>query len=95
MRPVDGALTLVGETLGALDRARPNAGDYDVFLVRLVASGQLLTTARWGTTEDAHPSAVAVDACGRAVVVGYTRGALVGTAYGRPDALVLTTQPMR
>jgi hypothetical protein len=93
--PVDGSITLVGETLGTLDPARPNAGDYDAMLIRFSSTGQLLGTQQWGTPGDERASAVAVDACGRAVVVGYTTGALLGPNRGSRDAFVVTTPRTR
>jgi outer membrane protein assembly factor BamB len=93
--PVDGSITLVGETLGAFDAAHPNAGDFDVFLARLDANGELQATQQWGSAGDERPTAVALDACGRAFVVGYTTGALMGPSRGGRDAFVLTTARTR
>ncbi len=93
--PVDGSIALVGETLGSLVAEQPNAGDFDVFLARLDADGKLLGAQQWGSAEDERPTAVALDAQGRAFVGGYTHGALAGPLQGERDAFLLVTAPTR
>ncbi|MBF5045655.1 hypothetical protein FGE12_24830 [Aggregicoccus sp. 17bor-14] len=93
--PVDGSIVVVGETPGTFDPAKPNAGEFDVFLARLSADGQVRATQQWGSAGDDHPAAVAVDPCGRAFIVGYTTGDLAGPSRGSRDAFVLFTETTR
>ncbi len=89
-----GNIFVVGETLGAVDPAYGYRGDYDVFLMKFDPEGKLLLVRQWGSAGDDHPSAVAVDACGEAFIVGYTTGDLMGPRFpwkGSRDAFVLTT----
>jgi beta-propeller repeat-containing protein len=88
----EGNIYLVGETLGAVDPAATPQGDYDVFLLKLDQSGNLLQIRQWGSAGDDHPASVAVDACGEAFIGGYTTGNLLGvTNSGGRDAFLLTT----
>ncbi|HET9451298.1 MAG TPA: hypothetical protein VFO83_10470, partial [Aggregicoccus sp.] len=93
--PVDGSIAVVGETLGTVDPAHPHAGEYDVFLARLDAQGRVLGLRQWGSAGDERPAAVALDAQGRALLVGYTTGALAGPLQGGRDAFLLVTAPTR
>jgi hypothetical protein len=49
----------------------------------------------WGSAQEERPTAVAVDAQGRALLVGYTTGALAGALQGERDAFLLVTPPTR
>ncbi|QRO02763.1 SBBP repeat-containing protein [Archangium violaceum] len=89
-----GNILVVGETLGAVDPAQGNRGDYDVFLMKFDPEGKLLLARQWGSAGDDHPNAVAVDACGEVFIVGYTTGDLLGPRFpwnGSRDAFLLTT----
>lgn len=89
-----GNIFVVGETLGAVDEAVGNQGDYDIFLLKFSPQGELLLRRQWGSPGDDHPSAVTTDACGEAFIVGYTMGDLLGDAFpltGQRDAFILTT----
>ncbi|WP_395816172.1 SBBP repeat-containing protein [Archangium minus] len=89
-----GNIFVVGETGGAISSEFVNKGIADIFLLKFSPEGKLLAQKQWGSPGDDHPSAVAVDACGEAFIVGYTTGNLLGDAFpvrGVRDAFVLTT----
>jgi hypothetical protein len=86
-----GNIFVVGETLGSVQRDFVPKGSFDVFMLKLDPSGMLLEARQWGSEEDDHPAAVAVDACGEAFIVGYTAGNLMGTNEGTRDAFIITT----
>ncbi|WP_375765578.1 SBBP repeat-containing protein [Archangium gephyra] len=84
----EGNIYVVGETLGSFEQGYTHRGEFDVFMLKLDPNGNLLYIKQWGTEGDDHPSAVAVDTCGRMVVAGYTTGG-AAAGHGR-DALVIT-----
>ncbi len=84
-----GQIYLVGETLGSVTEESNNRGGIDLFLIKLSAEGQMLQVRQWGTEGIDSPTAVAVDGCERAFVVGYTMGNLVGPSNGGRDGFVL------
>ena len=86
-----GNIFVVGETLGAIERDTVNQGSFDIFMLKVSPDGQLLEARQWGSAGDDHPSAVAVDACGEAFIVGYTTGDLLTTSFGSRDAFIITT----
>lgn len=65
-----GRIWLLGETDGSLVAGRLPAGETDLFLLRLTPQGALERAWQWGTAGDESASALALDGCGRAVVVG-------------------------
>lgn len=78
----EGKIYVAGDATGAdLDR--------DVFLTTLDAEGNVVGTQEWGSPASETAAAVAVDACGTAVVVGSTSGDLGGEAQGMRDGFVL------
>ncbi|MDY7230325.1 SBBP repeat-containing protein [Hyalangium rubrum] len=86
-----GNILVVGQTPLTLSEHYQNMGELDVFLVRLSSSGELLDVRQWGSAGEDYPSTVAVDACGEAVIGGFTTGDLFGPAKGARDAFLLTT----
>jgi len=66
-----GRLWLFGETDGSFVPGRANAGQADLFLLRLSAEGVLERAWQWGSAAYESASAFALDRCGRAVAVGH------------------------
>lgn len=89
-----GNIYLVGETLGSFP-GFTNAGDYDVFVIKLNASGLNPQYFQVGSSMDDHPSAVAVDNNGNVYVVGYTTGTLNPAVpnKGQRDGFILRLAP--
>jgi hypothetical protein len=89
-----GNLYVAGVTTG--DLAATNAGDYDGFVSKLDASGNVLWSAQWGTTAEDWATAVAVDSGGNVYTTGRTSEMLPGqsTAYaGMWDAFLIKHSP--
>lgn len=93
-RASNGDLYVAGDTLGAFP-GFTNLGGSDLFVLRFSAEGRLLGTWQQGTPLDDHVTGLAVDACGNAVVVGSTEGALVPgvTPQGSRDTFLLRLPP--
>jgi hypothetical protein len=83
-----GTIAVAGETLGDFAGGTPNAGDYDVFALRVSADGQVAGAWQKGSPADDAASAIAFDSCARVIVAGSTKGALFGTPLGERDAWV-------
>jgi len=84
----DGTIVLVGDTLGGLG-TNPPRGSFDAFVAWLSADGAVERTELLGGPGDDHAAAVAVDACGTAVAVGYASGPVGGALHGgRRDAML-------
>lgn len=84
-----GQIYLVGETWGAVEPGSANRGGVDVFLIKLDARGKLMAARQWGSPAGDYPTAVAVDGCEQAFIVGYTTGELVGPLSGGRDGFVI------
>ncbi len=89
----DGRVHVVGETNGAFadedtGDGGENHGGFDAFVVSL-KDGVVEGVRQRGTSGDEHPTAIAVDSCGRVYISGYTNGALAGNRLGGRDAFVL------
>jgi len=84
-----GNLYVAGETFGGLAGAPPPAGERDMFVVRFDSS--LDVTGKWQSGRAGNDSAtgVAVDACGRVLVSGWTEGSwIAGAALGGRDGVL-------
>jgi hypothetical protein len=84
-----GNIYLVGETLGAVEPGGTNLGSSDIFLIKFDPEGELLSARQWGTETLDSPTAVAVDPCSNAFIVGYTDGPLLGAGHGSRDGFVI------
>lgn len=84
-----GNIYVVGETYGVIETGRTNAGAVDAFLVKFRPDGSVALARQWGTSGVDAPTAVAVDACQRALIVGVSEGDLAGTSNGGRDGFVL------
>ena len=73
----DGSVYIVGETRGPLD-GNPVAGEADLFVARLDASGSVLWLRQLGSSASDVAFAVSVDAVGTAHLAGGTGGNLDG-----------------
>jgi hypothetical protein len=87
-RVADIAIGPEGKIYVAGDATNANL-DRDVFLTTLDADGTVVGTQEWSSPAMDTAAAVAVDACGTAVVVGTTNGDLAGSAQGMRDGFVL------
>lgn len=88
-----GNIVVVGGTGGVLP-GQTSAGRWDAFIRKYDPHGDELWTKQFGTSEDDAALDVAVDPRGNVVVVGYTRGVLLGqTSAGRADAFVRKYSP--
>ena len=81
-----GSAFVTGFTGGSL--GGPSAGDYDAFLAKYSAEGNLLWTQQLGTSALDVASGVAADAAGSAFITGYTKGSLGGPNAGGNDAFL-------
>jgi hypothetical protein len=81
-----GHLLVAGYTFGSL--AGPNAGDRDVFVMKLAPTGSTVWARQLGSAGDDFSRDVAVDGAGNVVVTGYTSGSLFDTISGSRDAFV-------
>jgi len=80
-----GNFVLFGETAGSWVPGQPNAGQADLFLLRVSPTGQRLAVRQWGTADDDASARLALDACGNAFAVGSS----TNTSAGRRRAGVL------
>jgi outer membrane protein assembly factor BamB len=76
-----GNVYLAGETLGSVVPGALNQGSVDVFAMKLDATGALVSSWQKGSAAYDSATSMVVDHCGRVLVGGYSRGALVD---GRP-----------
>lgn len=72
-----GNVYISGETEGSL--GGPNAGDYDAFVSKYDAAGDLLWTRQFGTTGKDISHAVSIDGLGDVYISGEIAGGLGGT----------------
>jgi hypothetical protein len=87
-----GRTWILGETYG--DVAGPAAGEADLFVIALDASGAERWRVQRGSEGDERLARIAVDACEHVVVAGATNGSLVtGAVPHGYDAFVLTIDP--
>ncbi len=83
-----GNIFISGFTRGDLNGGT-NAGNYDAFVAKYDASGSLLWTQLFGTTDVDESHALAVDSEGNVYSSGYTYGDLGGTNAGDFDAFLV------
>lgn len=81
-----GNVFIAGSTIGSL--GGPAMGNYDAFVSKYDASGNLLWTKQFGTAAEDQCYSVAVDGLGSAYVGGETYGDLVQVRTGSSDAFV-------
>lgn len=81
-----GNVYISGFTEGALHGA--NAGNYDVFVSKYDAEGDLLWTRQTGTPSDDIGHGVSIDGFGNVCIAGYTEGDLGAANLGSLDAFV-------
>jgi hypothetical protein len=74
---------ITGQTLGTVAGGAANQGGIDVFVAKIGPSGGVQSYFQRGSAGDDLPASIAIDACGRVFVGGYTTGALVA---GQPSA---------
>lgn len=85
-----GNIYIAGETYGSVVQGVANQGGLDAFAMKFTPNGALLSSWQKGTGQDEIATSVAVDHCGRALVGGYSKGALVGSSTaGGYDMFVL------
>jgi len=81
-----GNVYLAGETEGSL--AGTNAGGSDAFISKYDATGVLLWTRQFGTSETDQGFGVSADGLGSVYISGWTRGGLDGANAGGVDAFI-------
>jgi hypothetical protein len=93
-RAPNGDVYVAGDTLGSFP-GFTHQGGRDLFVLRFSAKGVLLGAWQHGTPANDHVTGLAVDACGNALVTGYTEGSLVPGAehQGSRDAFLLRVAP--
>jgi len=79
----DSNIYVTGQTLGTIAGGAANKGGVDIFAVKIGPSGGILSSWERGSAGDDMPAGIAVDACGRVIVGGFTTGALIA---GQPSA---------
>jgi hypothetical protein len=87
-----GNIYIAGETLGSVVGDPKLPGGTDVFAMKLNAAGTLISAWQTGTAENDFATSLVVDHCGRVLVGGYTKGALVENGHdpaGRDDMYVV------
>ena len=84
-------LAPTGETLGTIAGGAPNKGGIDIFAVKIGPSGGILSSWQRGSAGDDLPAGIAVDACGRVFIGGFTTGALITgqASAGRRDMFIV------
>ncbi|NVB76790.1 MAG: hypothetical protein HOV81_00210 [Kofleriaceae bacterium] len=88
----DIALDDAGNIFVAADATTGDSTDRDVVFLSLDSEGTVKSYEQWGSTGDDVPTAIALDACGTAVLVGHTTGDLAGTSHGGRDGFVITAR---
>lgn len=85
-----GNIYIAGETFGSVVQGVANQGGLDAFAMKFDPNGALLASWQKGSANDEIVTSVAVDRCGKALVGGYSKGALVGsTTAGGFDMFLL------
>jgi hypothetical protein len=89
-----GDIWVGGHTLGSIEPGVDNAGGMDVFSLR-VHDGSIASIRQAGTAGDDLASSIAVDACGRGFLGGFTQGSLIGGSEnaGKRDVFVMPLHP--
>jgi Beta-propeller repeat len=87
----DGNAYISGQTWGSL--GAQNAGEFDAFLVKFGAQGDLLWKRQAGTISHEHGYSVAVDSAGNAYMAGATGGDLGGPSAGQWDVFLAKYSP--
>jgi len=82
---------VAGFTMGRLGAAQ--AGNYDAFLCKYGASGNLVWVSQFGTSSEDQGRGVAADGAGNAYVTGYTAGNLGGPKLGGYDMFIRKYAP--
>lgn len=77
-----GNIYIAGETLGSVVPGVSNRGAADIFGMKLDATGALISAWQKGSTAYDSATSMVVDHCGRVLVGGYSRGALVDGRRG-------------
>jgi hypothetical protein len=85
-----GNVYVVGATNGSIAGSR---GARDGLLRKYSASGAVLWTRQFGTSDEDYFAAVAVDWGGNVIVVGWTFGDMAGAGLGNGDAVVRKYAP--
>lgn len=88
----DIALDEGGNIFLAADATTGDSTDRDVVLLSLDSDGGVKSYEQWGSTGDDVPTAIALDSCGTAVLVGHTTGDLAGASHGGRDGFVITAR---
>ena len=83
-RAADIAIDRYGRVVVAGHLESVPGGHLDAFLLVLDRDGQPLGHELWASDGDDIPTGIAVDDCGRVVIVGETTGALVGNGCKAP-----------
>jgi hypothetical protein len=86
-----GNIVVVGVTAGSL--GGPNKGHSDAFVVKSAPDDTLKWRRRLGSWNYDLAYGVAADAAGNVVIVGYTKGSLVGPKKGGVDGFVAKYAP--
>jgi uncharacterized delta-60 repeat protein len=86
-----GNVIVAGETYGPL--GGPNKGHSDAFVVKYAPDGTLKWRRRLGSWNYDLAFGAAGDAAGNVVIVGYTKGSLVGPKKGGLDGFVAKYTP--
>ena len=88
-----GAIYLVGSTLGAFPGVTP-AGNYDVFIIKLLGDGSQSWLRQIGTPYEEHLTAALIDGKGSLIAAGWTRGTFASQIeMGGQDGLLLGYSP--
>ncbi len=83
-----GLIYITGGTAGALSGG--NAGENDIFVAQLSATGGISRSAQVGTTGNEKGASVALDASGNVYVSAFTNGDLTGSgAMGKFDSVLM------
>lgn len=88
-RAADLAVSSDGQIYVAGDVASADVLDRDVLMLTLDAEGNATGMQQWASDGIDTPSAIALDACGTAVIVGTTTGDLGAPSAGMRDGFVL------
>jgi len=83
-----GDVYLTGTTDGSLD-GTTNAGEEDLFLIKLDTSGVVQWTRQVGTDESDNATGITLDSSGNILLTGYTSGDLEGDVIGGSDLIIM------
>lgn len=82
-----GNVYVTGFTAG--DLGAPNAGNYDPFVAKYDAEGNLQWLKQFGTAADDRDTGISTDDLGNVFMSGFTYGSLAGSSAGDADAFVV------